>query len=185
LVDILSLHRGSIRGVNLLYPGRKVRVDETVAKVRAEEFDALLIPGGFANPDFLRQSEKALEFVREFERLGRPIATLCHGPWVLVSAGLVRGRKLTSWPGIKDDLRNAGASWVDEPAVRDGMWLSSRGPQDLRAFIQGMVELFEQHAPRHHWVVERRVGWGRLLVAVAGLLALRPGVRALRGALAR
>lgn len=181
-VDIISLHKGRIRGMNLMWPGKKVRVDETIQKVRPTDFDALLIPGGFVNPDFLRQSEAVLDFVREFDRQGRPIATLCHGPWVLVSAGLVSGRKLASWPGIKDDLRNAGAQWMDEPGVRDGRWFSSRSPLDMRHFIKGMVRLFEEHAPRNHPVVEKRSPWGRwLFAALLGLVAIRPA----RAALAR
>lgn len=185
-VDILSLHKGSIRGVNFLYPGKKVRVDALVEQAKAEDFDALLIPGGFANPDALRQSEAVLDFVRELDRLGRPIATLCHGPWVLVSAGLASGRKLASWPGIKDDLRNAGAQWMDASGVRDERWFTSRGPQDMRHFLKGMVKLFEEYAPRNHPVVEQatepRSHWGRWAVAaLLGLVAIRP----LRTALAR
>lgn len=181
-VDIISLHKGRIRGMNLMYPGKKVRVDETVERVRPQDFDALLIPGGFVNPDKLRQSEEALDFVREMDRYGRPIATLCHGPWVLVSAGLASGRKLASWPGIKDDLRNAGAEWMDEPGVRDDKWFSSRGPQDMRHFIKGMVQLFDEHAPRNHPVAEERSHWGRwVFAALLGLVAIRP----LRTALAR
>ncbi|WNG39880.1 type 1 glutamine amidotransferase [Archangium violaceum] len=173
-VDIISLHKGRIRGMNLMWPGKKVRVDETVHRVRPTDFDALLIPGGFVNPDKLRQSEEVLDFVREFDRHGRPIATLCHGPWVLVSAGLASGRKLASWPGIKDDLRNAGAQWMDEPAVRDDRWFSSRGPHDMRHFIKGMVALFDEHAPRNH-PVEERSHWGRwLFAALLGMVAIRP-----------
>ena len=181
-VDIISLHKGRIRGMNLMYPGKKVRVDETVERVRPQDFDALLIPGGFVNPDILRQSEEALDFVREMDRYGRPIATLCHGPWVLVSAGLASGRKLASWPGIKDDLRNAGAEWMDEPGVRDDKWFSSRGPHDMRHFIKGMVQLFDEHAPRNHPVTEERSHWGRwVFAALLGLVAIRP----IRTALAR
>ncbi|MGZ3457540.1 MAG: type 1 glutamine amidotransferase domain-containing protein [Archangium sp.] len=180
-VDVLSLHKGRIRGMNLMWPGKKVRVDETVHQARPTEFDALLIPGGFVNPDKLRQSEEVLDFVREFDRLDRPIATLCHGPWVLVSAGLASGRKLASWPGIKDDIRNAGAEWVDEPGVRDDRWFSSRGPHDMRHFIKGMVRLFDEHAPRNH-PVEERSHWGRwLFAALLGAVAIRP----LRTAFAR
>jgi protease I len=180
-VDIISLHEGKIRGMNLTYPGKKVPVDETVDRVRAKSFDALLIPGGFVNPDALRQNEEVLEFVRDFERLGRPIATLCHGPWVLVSAGLVKGRRLASWPGIKDDIRNAGGMWMDESGVLDDLWFTSRGPHDMRHFLKGMVELFAEHAPRNH-PAEARSRWGRWLVAaVLGMVAIRP----LRTALAR
>ncbi|ATB28403.1 type 1 glutamine amidotransferase domain-containing protein [Melittangium boletus] len=181
-VDIVSLHKGKIRGIHFMWPGKKVPVDETVDRVRPKDFDALLIPGGFQNPDALRQSEAALDFVREIDRLGRPIATLCHGPWVLVSAGLVSGRKLSAWPGIKDDLRNAGAKWLDEPGVRDERWFSSRGPQDMRHFLKGMVQLFAEHAPRNHPVVEARSHWGRwAAAALLGFVAIRP----LRTAFAR
>ena len=147
LVDLVSLRRGRIRGMKLLYPGVKLRVNRTVDRARAVDYDALLIPGGFVNPDLLRQSEQARTFALAFDVAGKPIATLCHGPWVLVSAGLVRGRRLAAWPGIQDDIRNAGGTWVDEPLVRDGNWVSSRSPLDLLAFERGMVELFSE-APR-------------------------------------
>ena len=147
LVEIVSLKPGSIRGMNLLYPGKKVRVDTTLREVKAADYDALLLPGGFVNPDMLRQSELALEFVRDFERLGRPVAVICHGPWLLVSADVVRGRRLTSWPGIRDDLQNAGGLWEDAPVVRDGTWVSSRGPHDLPEFMSAMVSLFAEHLP--------------------------------------
>lgn len=141
-VEIVSLRPGSIRGMNLLVPGKKVKVDRTIFTADPEEYDGLLIPGGFINPDFLRQSESVLDFVREFDRSGKPIAAICHGPWVLVSAGLVSGRRLTSWPGIRDDVRNAGGRWEDKAVVRDGNWISSRGPQDLLQFNKAIVEHF-------------------------------------------
>ena len=143
-VEVISLRPGSVRGMNILYPGKKVDVDRTVFTATASAYDALLQPGGFINPDFLRQSENALEFVREFDRAGKPIAVICHGPWVLISAGLVRGRRLTSWPGIKDDVMNAGGMWEDSALVRDRNWVSSRSPLDLREFNNGMVELFAE-----------------------------------------
>ncbi|WP_224242261.1 type 1 glutamine amidotransferase domain-containing protein [Hyalangium gracile] len=146
-VEIISLRAGSIRGMNLLLPGKKVGVDATLREVKAADYDALLLPGGFVNPDLLRQSELAREFVLDFERLGRPVAVICHGPWLLASADLVRGRRITSWPGIQDDLRNAGAIWEDTPVVRDGTWVSSRGPHDLVAFEKAMVSLFAEHLP--------------------------------------
>jgi len=144
LVDIVSLHRGTIRGVNLLTPGIELKVNRTVNEVSAANYDALLIPGGFVNPDFLRQNDKAKMLVTAFDVAGKPIATLCHGPWVLISAGLVHDRKLAAWPGIQDDIRNAGGTWVDEPLVRDGNWVSSRSPLDLLHFERGMTELFEE-----------------------------------------
>jgi protease I len=141
-VDVISLRRGRIRGVNLHEPARRVRVTKTLAEADPGDYDALLIPGGFINPDLLRQSEEARSFVRNFDALRRPIATLCHGPWLLSSAGLTSGRIMTSWAGIRDDLVNAGATWLDQELVRDGNWVTSRGPQDMRAFVGGMLELF-------------------------------------------
>lgn len=141
-VDVISLRRGRIRGVNLHEPARRVKVTKTLAEADAGDYDALLIPGGFINPDLLRQSEEARSFVRNFDALGRPIATLCHGPWLLSSAGLTSGRKMTSWPGIRDDLVNAGATWLDQELVRDRNWVTSRGPQDMAAFVRGMLALF-------------------------------------------
>ncbi len=146
-VDIVSLREGSIRGVNLHEPATRVKVTKTLEQANPHDYDALLVPGGFINPDLLRQSEEAREFVRAFDREKKPIATLCHGPWVLASAGLLKGRTLTSWPGVRDDLVNAGATWLDQEFVRDGNLGTSRGPQDLRAFISGMLDLFSEAAP--------------------------------------
>lgn len=145
-VDIVSLRHGRIRGVNLHEPASRVAVDRTLAEVSADEHDALLIPGGFINPDLLRQSAAAREFVRRFDATGKPIATLCHGPWLLASAGLTRGRRMTSWPGVRDDLVNAGATWLDETVVRDGNWLTSRGPQDMTPFVRALVPFFAGQA---------------------------------------
>jgi deglycase len=143
-VDVISLHAGRIRGMNATAPTRTVRVDRTVDEANPDDYDALFIPGGFVGPDFVRQSEKAREFVRAFEARGKPIATLCHGPWVLASAGLVSDRTLASWPGVRDDLVHAGAVWRDQPVVRDGNWVSSRGPQDLREFVPAVIELYAE-----------------------------------------
>lgn len=158
-VEIVSVRPGRLRTVNFLYPGKKVRVDRTLRTADADDYDALLLPGGLIAPDTLRQSEEALDFVRAFERQGKPIAVICHGPWLLVSAGLVVRRNLTSWPGIKDDVRNAGGIWHDEPMVRDRNWVSSRGPQDLRHFNRAMLELFGERvsmAPERPEYTERR-----------------------------
>lgn len=146
-VDIVSLREGRIRGVNLHEPASRVRVTKTLQQANPEDYDALLVPGGFINPDLLRQSEEARSFVRAFDRAGKPIATLCHGPWVLASAGLLKGRTLTSWPGVRDDVVNAGATWLDEEFVRDGNLGTSRGPQDLQAFIPGIINLFAESKP--------------------------------------
>ena len=146
-VDVISLRHGSIRGVNLHEPASRVHVDKTIAEANPDDYDGLLLPGGFINPDLLRQSAAARAFVRVFDEAGKPIASLCHGPWVLASAGLLQGRTLTSWPGVRDDLVNAGATWLDQPFVRDGNLATSRGPQDLIPFVQGCLDLFVEHAP--------------------------------------
>jgi protease I len=140
--EVVSLRHGRIRGVNLHEPARRVHVTKTINEANPDDYDALLIPGGFINPDLLRQSEPARAFVRAFDRAQKPIATLCHGPWLLASAGLTRGRTLTSWPGIRDDMVNAGATWLDKDLVQDRNWVSSRGPQDMTAFVRGMIQLF-------------------------------------------
>jgi len=146
-VDVISLRHGSIRGVNLHEPASRVHVDKTIAEANPGDYDGLLLPGGFINPDLLRQSAEARAFVRAFDNAGKPIASLCHGPWVLASAGLLQGRTLTSWPGVRDDLVNAGATWLDQQFVRDGNLVTSRGPQDLIPFVQGCLDLFAQDAP--------------------------------------
>jgi protease I len=146
-LEVISLRPGSIQGMNMLLPGKSVDVDRTVFTANPNDYDALLQPGGFISPDFLRQSEKALEFERVFDLEEKPIAVICHGPWVLVSAGLVQGRRLTSWPGIKDDVRNAGGLWEDVPVMRDRNWVSSRSPLDLKEFNDAMVDLFAERMP--------------------------------------
>jgi protease I len=122
-------------------------VDKTIAEAHPDDYDGLLLPGGFINPDLLRQSAEARAFVRAFDEAGKPIASLCHGPWVLASAGLLQGRTLTAWPGVRDDLVNAGATWLDQPFVRDGNLATSRGPQDLVPFVEGCIELFAERRP--------------------------------------
>lgn len=146
-VDIISLRRGRIRGVNLHEPASRVRVDGTVYDADPGDYDGLLIPGGFINPDLLRQSAEARAFVRWFDQTRKPIASLCHGPWVLASAGCLGGRLVTSWPGIRDDMVHAGATWLDEEVVRDGNLVTSRGPQDLLPFIRAIKELYAESIP--------------------------------------
>lgn len=143
-VDVVSLRRGRIRGVNLHMPASRVGVDKVVTDVDPDAYYGLLLPGGFINPDLLRQSAAARDFVRAFDHDGKPIATLCHGPWVLASAGLLTGRTLTSWPGIRDDLVNAGATWLDREVVRDRNLVTSRGPQDMRAFLPAVLDIFAE-----------------------------------------
>ena len=141
-VEVISFRRGTISGVNLDRPAGRVSVARTLEQADPAHYDGLFIPGGFINPDLLRQSAAARAFVRAFDRDRKPIATLCHGPWLLASAGLTKGRIVTSWPGIRDDMVNAGATWLDQPVVRDGNWVSSRGPQDLVAFVKAMNRHF-------------------------------------------
>ena len=145
-ITVISLRRGRIRGVNLHEPAHRVHADLTIDNASEADFDALFVPGGFINPDLLRQSELARKFVSSFERAKKPIATLCHGPWVLTSSGLLKGRALTSWPGIRDDVVNAGGIWLDQPVVRDGNLLTSRGPQDFAQFVPALLAFFGEPA---------------------------------------
>ena len=139
---IVSLKSGKIQGMNHADKGDKFDVDLTLDEARPEEFDALLIPGGLMNPDALRSNDDALEFTRHFFREGKPVAAICHGPWVLIDAGVVRGRTLTSWPAIKTDVRNAGGKWVNEEVVVDNGLVTSRKPDDIPAFNKKMIEEF-------------------------------------------
>jgi deglycase len=198
-VDVVSLRHGRIRGVNLHMPASRVRVAKTIDEAHPGDYDGLLLPGGFINPDLLRQSAPAREFVRAFAASDKPIATLCHGPWVLASAGLVDGRTLTSWPGIRDDLVNAGATWLDQELVRDGNLTTSRGPQDMAAFVPGMLDAFAGTSPEPATTAPRResdrqrdapVGWAIAalrwspkpsVAAVAGIGLAAAAQRALRG----
>lgn len=145
-VDVISLRRGGIRTVNLHEPASRFEVTKTVQEANPDDYDGLLIPGGLINPDLLRQSAAVRDFVRAFDRESKPIASICHGPWVLASAGLLPGRVLTSWPGTRDDMVNAGATWVDEELVRDRNLITSRGPQDLVPFVKGIIEHFSAEA---------------------------------------
>jgi len=139
---IVSLKPGKIQGVHHADKGDKFDVDLTLDEARPEEFDALLIPGGLMNPDALRSNDDALEFTRHFFREGKPVAAICHGPWVLIDAGVVRGRTLTSWPAIKNDVKNAGGKWVNEEVVVDNGLVTSREPDDIPAFNKKMIEEF-------------------------------------------
>ena len=139
---IVSLKSGKIQGMHHADKGDKFDIDLTLDEARPEEFDALMIPGGLINPDALRSNDDALEFTRHFFREGKPVAAICHGPQVLISAGLVRGRTMTSWPAIKADLRHAGANWVNEEVVVDNGLVTSRKPDDIPAFNEKMIEEF-------------------------------------------
>jgi len=118
-----------------------------LSKADPSEFDAVMLPGGVINADALRAEKKAQQFVQEIERAGKPIAVICHGPWLLISAGLASGRHITSWPTLQDDLRNAGARWEDKECIRDRNWVSSRKPDDLPVFNREMVKMFAEVQP--------------------------------------
>ena len=155
---IVSLKSDQIQGMNHMERGDKFDVDLTLDDARPEEFDALMIPGGLYNPDALRSNEDALDFARQFFKAGKPVAAICHGPQVLISADLVRGRKMTSWPAIKVDMRNAGARWVDEEVVVDNGLVSSRKPDDIPAFNNKMIEEFGEG--RHEAMAGRAAAAG-------------------------
>lgn len=141
-VDIVSPQSGKVRGWDETNWGKAFPVDVPLKKANADDYDALLLPGGVKNPDTLRAEAKALEFVRAFFDEGKPVAAICHGPWTLIDAGVVEGRKLTSYHSIQSDLKNAGANWVDEPVVVDNGLVTSRKPADLPAFNRKMIEEF-------------------------------------------
>jgi protease I len=141
-VEIVSIHDGEIKGFDHFDPAKSVQVDRTVEEVSHDEYDALMIPGGVGNPDQLRGDENAVSFVRGFQEAGKPIAVICHGPWVLVESGVVRGRRVTSWPTLETDIRNAGGDWVNEEVVVDGNLVTSRKPDDIPAFNRELMRIF-------------------------------------------
>ena len=124
-------------------PGKAIRPDLRITDSRAEDYDALILPGGVRNPDALRSDAAAIQLIRDFDRAGKPVAAICHGPWLLVEADLLRGKTATSWPSIRTDLRNAGGNVVDEAAVVDGNLVTSRNPDDVAAFTEAVIELIE------------------------------------------
>ncbi len=141
-VQVVSPQDGSIQGMNHHDVGDRIGVDVTLAQASAGDYDALLLPGGVANPDTLRTIPEAVEFVRGFVDANKPIAAICHGPWTLIEAGAVEGKQMTSWPSLKTDLTNAGASWTDAPVVRDDLLVTSRKPADLPQFNEAIIALF-------------------------------------------
>ena len=140
-VVLASPSRTPIQATVLDDPGRTIRPDLTIDQARAGDFDALLLPGGVRNPDTLRRSEAAVQLIRKFHGAGKPVAAICHGPWLLVEADVVRGRTVACWPSIATDLRNAGASVVDEAAVVDGNLVTSRKPDDVPQFTEALIVL--------------------------------------------
>jgi protease I len=137
---IVSLKEGKIRAWKNTDWGKKVKVDVTLNDAVSEDFDALVLPGGVMNPDHLRRDPLVLEFVKSFFKSGKPVGAICHGPWTLIDAGVVRGRKMTSYASIQTDLKNAGANWVDEQVVVDNGLVTSRKPDDLPAFNAKLIE---------------------------------------------
>jgi protease I len=152
-VEIVSLKAGDFQGFNHLTPGDKITADKAVAGVDASAYSALMLPGGVANPDQLRADEDAVKFVRAFFDAGKPVAAICHAPWLLIEAGVVEGRTLTGYPSIRTDLRNAGATVVDEEVVVDDGLVTSRNPDDIPAFNAKMIEEFAEG--RHRGQAEK------------------------------
>jgi deglycase len=146
--ELISLEPGKVRSFDHFDPSETFPVDRTINDARPEDYDALFLPGGVGNPDQVRMNEDAVTFVREIHGSGKPIGAICHAPWVLVEAEVVRGRRLTSWPSVRTDIRNAGGEWVDEEVVVDGQLVTSRGPDDLPAYTKALVEHFAKAPER-------------------------------------
>jgi protease I len=142
-VVLASLKRDPIQATVHDDPGKTIRPDLTVDEAAADDFDALILPGGVRNPDTLRLHGNVIDLIREFDRQGKPVAAICHGPWLLVEADLLRGRTATSWPSIRTDLRNAGANVVDQAVVTDGNIVTSRKPDDVEPFTNAVIDLIE------------------------------------------
>jgi protease I len=148
-VHVVSPQRDAVRGWKFKEWGDSIPVDRPLEQTSPAEYDALLLPGGVMNPDNLRANAEAIAFIRAFVASGKPIASICHGPWTLIDAGAVRGRRMTSWPTLRSDLQNAGAEWIDQEVVVDNGLVTSRKPDDLPAFTRRMIEEFAEgrHAP--------------------------------------
>ena len=139
-VDVIAPEAGLIQGMEHQNKGQMVAVDLTLEEANPEDYDLLVLPGGVANPDALRQVKEAIDFIEYFNETGRLVAAICHGPWSLIEADMVKGRTVTSWPSLKTDLRNAGAAWVDQEVVVDGNLITSRKPEDLEAFCEAIID---------------------------------------------
>jgi protease I len=142
--EVISPKSGEIKGWKTRDWGGTVKVDKTLDQAKPQDYDALLLPGGVMNPDHLRMDPMAVSFVHDFVATGRPVAAICHGPWTLIDAGVVKGKTFTSWPSLKTDLKNAGANWVDQEVVTDGQFISSRKPDDIPAFSKALIEMISE-----------------------------------------
>jgi protease I len=155
-IELISLEEGEVQGFNHYDRADTFKVDKTAEEASADDYDGLMLPGGVGNPDTLRMDENAVSFVRDFFEQGKPVAAICHAPWTLVEAGVVRDRKLTSWPSLQTDIRNAGGNWVDEKVIVDQGLVTSRKPDDIPAFNKKMIEEFAEG--RHERQAEKTRG---------------------------
>lgn len=147
--DLISLKKEHVKSWKFHDWGGQFEVDCHIGEAHVADYDLLVLPGGVMNPDFLRMDPRAVAFVRDFVASGKPVAAICHGPWTLIEAGVVRGRRMTSYKSIRTDLRNAGANWTDEEVVRDGNLITSRSPEDLPAFCRAIVGALQRGAASH------------------------------------
>lgn len=152
--EVIAPKSGEIQGMEHHDKGQKIRVDKTIDQVKSGDYAGLVLPGGVANPDALRLNPTVVRFVREFFEQHKPVAAICHGPWTLIEAKVVKGRKMTSWPSLKTDLTNAGADWVDQEVVADHGLVTSRKPDDLPAFCRKMIEEFAEGPDRRQHATE-------------------------------
>ena len=146
ITQVVSPENGKVKGWNTKDWGQEISVDIPLEEAKAEDFHALLLPGGVMNPDHLRMNPDAVSFVKDFTDAGKPVAAICHGPWTLIEAGAVQGHSITSWPSLKTDLTNAGAKWEDREVIRDGKLVTSRKPDDIPAFNREMIDMFANEA---------------------------------------
>jgi protease I len=146
--EVISPNDGEIKGWKSKDWGETVHVDKTLEQANPQDYDALVLPGGVLNPDHLRMNPAAVDFVRKFVNTGRTVAAICHGPWMLVEAGVVNGKSITSWPSLKTDLKNAGANWVDKEVCTDGQFITSRKPDDIPAFNHTIIDALSRSSNR-------------------------------------
>jgi protease I len=146
--EVISPNDGEIKGWKSKDWGETVHVDKTLEQANPQDYDALVLPGGVLNPDHLRMNPAAVDFVRKFVNTGRTVAAICHGPWMLVEAGVVNGKSITSWPSLKTDLKNAGANWVDKEVCTDGQFITSRKPDDIPAFNHTIIDALSRSSSR-------------------------------------